>query len=50
MANKDNLDSSHITRDVNVMQVSSDLPVSFNLPNENLFLLQAITNCVLGGT
>lgn len=25
------------------------LPVSFNLPNTNIFLLQTITNCVLGG-
>lgn len=49
MANKDNQDSSYIAKDVNIMQVSSDSPVSFNLPNENLFLLQAITNCVLGG-
>ena len=50
MANKNNQDSSYITKDVNIMQVSSDLPVSFNLPNKNLFLFQAITNCVLGGT
>lgn len=28
---------------------ATNLPVSFNLPKANNFLLQTITNCVLGG-